>query len=171
MPPGRSCEGSFLCRGLCTTCEGSVTASILGDPRFEITASCCAANDTGCTGVRTIVAVSIDCGRPLVPATRDMLTLGREGRAKERANEEKEGKLDGFPGTCGTGSCFGGTGKGWPSALAQASRALCSSWCSNGSNAFRISACADGGPSVSSSGLIPPEARSSSTSGLGVWRG
>ena len=110
--------------------------SILGDPRFDIWASCCAANDTGCTGVFTTVAMSRDCGRPLVPATRDMLTLGREGRAKERASEEKEGKVEveveaeaeWFPDSCGTGSCFGGgTGKGCPSALAQASRALCSS--------------------------------------------
>jgi len=45
-----------------------------------------------------------------------MLMLGREGSAKERANEEKEGKVEdvdgGFPETsCGSGSRFGGTGK------------------------------------------------------------
>jgi len=45
-----------------------------------------------------------------------MLTLGMEGSAKERANEEKEGKVEdedeAFLDSCGTGSCFGGTGKG-----------------------------------------------------------
>ena len=100
------------------------------------------------------VADSKDCGRgalvvPVVPvpvpvpATRDMFMLGREGSAKERANEEKEGNVEvevepeeevpDSP-SCGReGSCFdgsiggGGRGGGWPSAFAQASRALCSS--------------------------------------------
>ncbi len=40
------------------------------------------------------VAISRDGRRPLVPPTRDMLMLGREGSAKERANEEKEGKVE-----------------------------------------------------------------------------
>ena len=85
------------------------------------------------------VAVSKDCGRVLVvpvpvpvPATRDMFMLGREGSAKERANEEKEGNVDvdvepDVPDS--PWSCFGGGiggGGGWPSAFAQASRALCS---------------------------------------------
>lgn len=62
--------------------------------------------------------------------------LGREGSAKERANEEKEGNVEvevepeaPDSRSCGRGSCFGGGmgGGGWPSAFAQASRALCSS--------------------------------------------
>lgn len=91
------------------------------------------------------VAVSIDCGRaPLVvpvaapvPVTREMFMLGREGSAKERANEEKEGNVelevepevpDSRSGSRGRESCIGGgIGGGWPSAFAQASRALCSS--------------------------------------------
>jgi hypothetical protein len=87
------------------------------------------------------VAVSRDCGRALVvvPATRDMFMLGREGSAKERANEEKEGNVEvevepepevsDSPSRGRGGSCFGGGigGGGWPSAFAQASRALCSS--------------------------------------------
>ena len=82
------------------------------------------------------VAVSKDCGRALVPVpvptTRDM--LGREGSAKERANEEREGNVEvelEVPDSRFRGrgsSCFGGElGGGWPSAFAQASRALCSS--------------------------------------------
>lgn len=63
-----------------------------------------------------MTAVSRDCGRALDPATRDMFMLGKEGSAKERAKEEKEGKLEDVapPGSCGGGrsSCFGGTGGG-----------------------------------------------------------
>jgi hypothetical protein len=94
------------------------------------------------------VAVSKDCGRaplvvvpdpdPPVPATRDIFMLVREGSAKERANEEKEGNVDvevevvepDVPDSRSRGgeSCFDGAiGGGWPSAFAQASRALCSS--------------------------------------------
>jgi hypothetical protein len=77
-------------------------------------------------------AVSIDCGRDLVPATSDMFMLGREGSTKERASEENEGKDEdeAGPDSCGGawGSrCGGAGGGGWPSAFAQASRALCSS--------------------------------------------
>jgi hypothetical protein len=107
----------------------------LGDPRAETSVSYCDSNVTGWTGVVMSVAVSNDCGRALVPATRDMFILGREGSAKERANEEKEGKdEDGAEDEVvsvsrGGAFCFGGDGSGggWPSALAQASRARCSS--------------------------------------------
>jgi len=61
--------------------------------------------------------VSIDCGRAArVPATRDMFMLGSEGSAKERAKEEKEGKLEdeaAADSRGGGGSCFGGGGGGW----------------------------------------------------------
>ena len=62
--------------------------------------------------------MSIDCGRDdRVPATRDMFMLGSEGSAKERANEEKEGKLEDVAAAAdsrgGGGSCFGGGGGGW----------------------------------------------------------
>jgi hypothetical protein len=110
----------------------------LGDPRAVISVSCCDKNAAACTGVDMSVAVSRDCGRVLVvPATRDMFMLGREGSAKERAKEEKEGNVEvevepevpDSPSRGGGGSCFGGgiDGGGWPSAFAQASRALCSS--------------------------------------------
>jgi hypothetical protein len=65
-----------------------------------------------------------------------MFMLAREGSAKERANEEKEGNVEvevvepEVPDSRSRGreSCFdGGIGGGWPSAFAQASRALCSS--------------------------------------------
>jgi hypothetical protein len=57
--------------------------------------------------------VSIDCGRDArVPATRDMFMLGSEGSAKERANEEKEGKLEDVA-AADSGSCFGGGAGGW----------------------------------------------------------
>jgi hypothetical protein len=96
------------------------------------------------------VAVSKDCGRALVPATRDIFMLGRDGSANERANEEKEGKVEveaveaaEVPDSCGGrgGSCFGGVGGGWASAFAQASRALFSSYCTSGSNVSRMSVC------------------------------
>ncbi len=116
--------------------------SDLGEPRAEVSVSCCDANGAGCTGVDTSVAVSKDCGRTFVPPTRDTFMLGREGSAKERANEEKDGKVEvEVPDSCDEESCFGGgMGGGWPSAFAQASRALCSSWCANGSNVSRMSA-------------------------------
>lgn len=63
--------------------------------------------------------MSIDCGRDArVPATRDMFMLGSEGSAKERANEEKEGKLEDVAAAAaadsgGGGSCFGGGAGGW----------------------------------------------------------
>jgi hypothetical protein len=61
-----------------------------------------------------MTAVSRDCGRTLDPATRDMFMLGKEGSAKERAKEEKEGKLEDVaaPDSCGGASCLGGTGGG-----------------------------------------------------------
>ena len=119
------------------------------------------------------VAVSKDCGRDLVPATKDMFMLGRDGSAKERANDEKEGKVDVPDGGCG--SCLGGMGGGGgcPSAFDQASRALCSSWCASGSNASRmsVSTWALSSDVRSSSDLIPPDSISSSAPGLGVWSG
>ena len=131
------------------------------------------------------VAVSNDCGRALVPATRDMFMLGSEGSANERANEENDGKAevevevevvelpDSRDGGCSCSCLGGGMGGGCPSAFDQASRALCSSWCASGSNASRMSACAwELSSDVrSSSDLIPPDSRSSSALGLGVWSG
>ena len=128
------------------------------------------------------VAVSKDCGRALVPATRDMFMLGSEGSANERANEENDGKDEvevelpdsrGGGGGCSCSCLGGGIGGGCPSAFDQASRALCSSWCASGSNASRMSACAwELSSDVrSSSDLIPPDSRSSSALGLGVWSG
>lgn len=129
------------------------------------------------------VAVSKDCGRAAlvpvpVPATRDIFILGSEGSAKERANEEKEGKdeaADPDEVSCGGGSCFfgGGRGGGCPSAFAQASRALCSSWCASGSNVSRVSACTRESSSDvrSLSDLISPDVKSPSALGLGGWSG
>ena len=45
-----------------------------------------------------------------------MFMLGSEGSAKERANEEKDGKLEDVPAADSRGggrSCFGGGGGGW----------------------------------------------------------
>lgn len=112
----RSCEGSSLRRAFCAARGGSAAGSVLGDPRASTSASSCDANVAdGFTGVCTSTAVSIDCGRDArVPATRDMFMLGSEGSAKERANEEKEGKLEDVAAAAaaadsgGGGSCFGG---------------------------------------------------------------
>ena len=113
----RSCEGSSLRGAVCAARGGSATGSVLGDPRASTSASSCDANVAdGFTGVCTSTAVSIDCGRDArVPATRDMFMLGSEGSAKERANEEKEGKLEDVAAadSGGGGSCFGGGAGGW----------------------------------------------------------
>jgi hypothetical protein len=111
----RSSDGFPLRRAFCTGGGGGAAESIFGDPRAAIIASfCCDANIAECTGVGMRTAVSKDCGRALVPATKDMFMLGREGSAKERAKVEKEGKLEDVVGSdsCGGGSCFAGTGGG-----------------------------------------------------------